>query len=110
MADRGSRGGGRTGTARSSIAFEYRPAAPAAGLGALGAEGRLKLKGAADRVTLGRTGQTLWVLGMGTGSTGVGHSCNQVRLGEAGFTRLVRHAYDRGITYFDAADQYGSHI
>ena len=38
------------------------------------------------------------------------HSSNQVRLGQEKFTSLVRHAYDSGITYFDTADQYGSHI
>jgi len=47
---------------------------------------------------------------MGTGSTGVQHSSNQVKLGEEKFVNLVRHAFDRGITYFDTADQYGSHI
>jgi predicted aldo/keto reductase-like oxidoreductase len=47
---------------------------------------------------------------MGTGSVGVQHSSNQVKLGQEKFTRLVRHAFDSGITYFDTADQYGSHI
>jgi predicted aldo/keto reductase-like oxidoreductase len=47
---------------------------------------------------------------MGTGSTGVKHSSNQVRLGQEKFNRLVRYAYDKGIRYFDTADQYGSHI
>jgi aryl-alcohol dehydrogenase-like predicted oxidoreductase len=65
---------------------------------------------AADLVTVGRTGLKTSLLGMGTGSTGVGHSSNQVKLGEEGFVRLVRHAHDRGVRYFDVADQYGSHI
>ncbi len=69
-----------------------------------------KLKSAADQVVLGRTGIKTSLLGMGTGSVGVRHSSNQVKLGESGFTRLVRYAYDKGITYFDTADQYGSHI
>lgn len=67
-------------------------------------------KSAADRVTLGRTGIETSLLGLGTGSVGVKRSSNQVKLGEAGFTKLVRHAFDKGITYIDAADQYGSHI
>lgn len=81
-------------------------------LAAAGAEAsaRRKLTSAADRVTLGRTGIQTSLLGMGTGSVGVRHSSNQVKLGEGDFTRLVRHAFDRGITYFDTADQYGSHI
>jgi predicted aldo/keto reductase-like oxidoreductase len=90
----------------------------AAAVGALAAGGLLaraadeprKLKSAADQVTLGRTGIKTSLLGMGTGSTGVQHSSNQVKLGQEKFTRLVRYAYDRGITYFDTADQYGSHI
>jgi predicted aldo/keto reductase-like oxidoreductase len=68
------------------------------------------LKSAADEVTLGRTGIKSSLLGMGTGSTGVRHSSNQVKLGQEGFTKLVRYAYDHGIRYFDVADQYGSHI
>lgn len=68
------------------------------------------LTGGADRVPLGKTGITTSLLGMGTGSVGNKHSSNQVKLGEAGFKKLVRYAYDKGITYFDAADQYGSHL
>jgi predicted aldo/keto reductase-like oxidoreductase len=86
----------------------------AAAVGALAAgtagAARTKLKSGADQVTLGRTGIRTSLIGMGTGSNGVGQSSNQVRLGEAQFTHLVRHAIDRGITYFDTADQYGSHI
>jgi predicted aldo/keto reductase-like oxidoreductase len=69
-----------------------------------------KLKSAGDQVTLGRTGVKTSLLGLGTGSVGVKRSSNQVRLGQEKFNKLVRHAYDRGITYFDTADQYGSHI
>jgi predicted aldo/keto reductase-like oxidoreductase len=76
----------------------------------LAAEKPRKLASAADQVTLGRTGLKLSLLGMGTGSVGVQRSSNQVKLGEEKFCRLVRHAFEKGITYFDAADQYGSHI
>jgi predicted aldo/keto reductase-like oxidoreductase len=69
-----------------------------------------KPKSAGDQVTLGRSGVKTSLLGMGTGSVGVGHSSNQVRLGNEKFCKLVRYAYDKGITYFDTADQYGSHI
>lgn len=64
---------------------------------------------ASDRVKLGKTGIELSFLGMGTGSIGWNHESNQTRLGQARFTELVRHAFDRGITFFDAADAYGSH-
>ncbi len=69
-----------------------------------------RLSSGADRVPLGKTGIITSLLGMGTGSTGVRHSSNQVKLGEARFKKLVRYAYDKGITYFDTADQYGSHL
>jgi predicted aldo/keto reductase-like oxidoreductase len=69
-----------------------------------------KLKSGADRVVLGKTGIKTSLVGMGTGSHGVKHSSNQVKLGQDKFVKLVRHAYEQGITYFDAADQYGSHI
>src|SRR5437588_3148359 len=69
-----------------------------------------KLKSGADQVVLGRTGIKTSLIGMGTGSTGVRHSSNQVKLGNEKFVKLVRYAFDRGITYFDTADQYGSHI
>lgn len=69
-----------------------------------------KLTSGADRLPLGKTGITTSLLGMGTGSVGVKHSSNQVKLGEQKFKKLVRYAFERGVTYFDAADQYGSHI
>lgn len=69
-----------------------------------------KLASAADQVTLGDTGLKSSLLGIGTGSVGVKRSSNQVKLGQEKFTRLLGHAFDKGITYIDAADQYGSHI
>jgi len=61
-----------------------------------------------DRVRLGKSGLTVSLVGIGTGSMGWGHSSNQTRLGQEAFTRLTRHALDSGITFFDLADQYGS--
>src|SRR5215475_2748379 len=69
-----------------------------------------KLKSGADQVILGRSGVKCSLLGMGTGSVGVRHSSNQIRLGHEKFVNLVHYAFDRGITYCDTADQYGSHI
>jgi predicted aldo/keto reductase-like oxidoreductase len=85
-------------------------AVAAAGVLAGAAETPRKLKSGADQVVLGRTGIRTSLLGMGTGSVGVRRSSNQVKLGQTRFIKLVRHAYDRGITYFDTADQYGSHL
>jgi predicted aldo/keto reductase-like oxidoreductase len=86
-------------------------AVAATNLGVRAADNTRKLKSGADQVTLGRTGVKTSLIGMGTGSVGVNHSSNQVRLGNEKFCKLVRYAfYEKGITYFDTADQYGSHI
>ncbi len=66
-------------------------------------------KSPTDLVTLGKTGIQVSLVGMGSGSHGTGQASNQTKLGVKEFTRLVRHALDRGITLFDVADQYGSH-
>ncbi len=58
---------------------------------------------ATDQVKLGNTGIKLSRLGMGTGS----NSGNvQYELGRENFNRVVRYAYDQGITYFDCAQSY----
>ncbi|HOY59784.1 MAG TPA: aldo/keto reductase [Verrucomicrobiota bacterium] len=58
---------------------------------------------AADQVALGRTGITLSRLGIGTGSNS---GKVQRDLGQQAFDRLIRYAYDKGITYIDAAQSY----
>lgn len=63
-----------------------------------------------DQVVLGRSGVKTSLVGIGTGSVGVRRSSNQVKLGQEKFIKLVRHAFDSGISYIDTADQYGSHI
>jgi aryl-alcohol dehydrogenase-like predicted oxidoreductase len=64
-----------------------------------------KRKGS-DVVKLGRTGIETTLLGVGSGT----NSGNQQRgMGQEGFTRLVRHALDRGIRYVDTADSYRMH-
>jgi aryl-alcohol dehydrogenase-like predicted oxidoreductase len=67
-------------------------------------------KGPTESVVLGKTGISVSLIGMGTGSIGSGQASNQTRLGVNGFTRVVRHALERGIRFFDVADQYGSHV
>ncbi len=62
---------------------------------------------ATDMVVLGKTGIRTSRLAMGTGTIGFGGSSNQTRTG--GLTRLLRTGYDRGLTFFDTADSYGSH-
>ena len=58
---------------------------------------------ATDQVSLGNTGIRLSRLGFGTGSNSgeVQHA-----LGQEEFNRLIRYAYDQGITYFDCAQSY----
>ena len=61
---------------------------------------------AVDQVTLGKTGLKLSRLGIGTGSKG---GSIQRGLGQDGFNRLIRYAYDQGITYIDTAEAYKTH-
>jgi hypothetical protein len=72
-------------------------------------EGGRQPKTAVDRVPLGKTGLTIPFLGIGTGTVGYNNASNQTRIGQEAFTRLIRHAYDQGVRYLDAADSYGSH-
>ncbi|HUT95221.1 MAG TPA: aldo/keto reductase [Thermoguttaceae bacterium] len=85
-------------------------AAAIAGHRAQAAETAPRIRRGTDLVTLGNTGIRTSVLGMGTGSNGVRRSSRQLRLGQAEFTRVIRHGIDRGLRYVDTADQYGTHI
>lgn len=67
------------------------------------------IKSPTDRVTLGKSGIKVSLVGIGTGSGGWAKASNQTRLGQEGFTKQMRHAFDNGINFFDLADQYGSH-
>ncbi len=67
-------------------------------------------KNANDRIKLGPMGVELSRLAMGTGTNGVGGSSNQTRkLGLHGVADLFRAGFDNGLTFWDAADQYGTH-
>ncbi len=66
-------------------------------------------RGVIDRVSLGSTGLMVPRIALGTGSHGGGRASNQTRLGTDEFVRLARHAYDRGLKFYDMADLYGSH-
>src|ERR1700691_970383 len=58
---------------------------------------------ATDWVTLGKSNVKVTRLAFGTGTFS-----GQVQrdLGQDGFTRLVRYAYDRGIRFFETAESY----
>jgi predicted aldo/keto reductase-like oxidoreductase len=62
-----------------------------------------------DRVKLGNTGLKVSRMAMGTGTVGYNKGSNQTRLGMDKFVELAHHAYERGITFFEMADGYGSH-
>jgi aryl-alcohol dehydrogenase-like predicted oxidoreductase len=59
---------------------------------------------ATDWVTLGKSGVKVTRLAFGTG-TASGRV--QRELGQEAFTSLVRHAYDRGIRFFETSESYG---
>jgi aryl-alcohol dehydrogenase-like predicted oxidoreductase len=64
---------------------------------------RAAKRSATDWVTLGKSGVQVTRLAFGTGTFG---GRVQRQLGQEQFTRLVRHAYDRGIRFFETADAY----
>jgi 1-deoxyxylulose-5-phosphate synthase len=76
--------------------------------GALATTGTLSLKAepqtATDWVNLGKTNVKVTRLAFGTGSFS-----GQVQrdLGQDQFTRLVRHAHERGVRFFETAESYG---
>jgi 1-deoxyxylulose-5-phosphate synthase len=77
--------------------------------GALTLDPLPKKVAASDTVTLGKTGIKTSRLAMGTGTVGSGHHSHQTALGVDGLSNLLRHGYDQGLRFFDAADSYGSH-
>jgi len=63
-----------------------------------------------DVIELGPDKVKLSRLAMGTGTSGFGGSSSQTRqLGVKGVVDLVWFGFDNGVTFWDAADQYGSH-
>ena len=76
--------------------------------GVLAGSGGLRLRAArgtaTDWVTLGKSGVKVTRLALGTGT-----KSGQVQrdLGQEGFTRLVRHAYDQGVRFFETSETYG---
>jgi aryl-alcohol dehydrogenase-like predicted oxidoreductase len=76
--------------------------------GVLAGTGSLSLRAAresaTDWVTLGRSGVKVTRLAFGTGTLS---GRTQRELGQEQFTRLVRHAYDRGVRFFETSETYG---
>lgn len=61
-------------------------------------------------IELGKTGIKMSRLGQGTGVKGGERQSDQSRMGFKRLVDLMHHAYDRGITFFDLADLYGTHL
>lgn len=78
--------------------------AAGAGAAALTAPVYAARRSATDWVQLGNSPVKVTRLAFGTGTFG---GRVQRELGQDQFTRLVRHAYDRGIRFFETAENYG---
>jgi predicted aldo/keto reductase-like oxidoreductase len=83
--------------------------AAAIGTGFSGIRYNPVLHAGVDKVRLGSTGLMVPRVAMGTGSIGGRRESNQTRLGTSEFVKLARHAFDRGLKFYDMADTYGSH-
>jgi aryl-alcohol dehydrogenase-like predicted oxidoreductase len=64
---------------------------------------------AIDKVKLGKTGLLVPRLALGTGTHGGNQSSDMTRMGVENWVKIARHAQERGMTFYDAADLYGSH-
>ncbi len=74
-----------------------------AGMGGRAALAEAGKRSATDWVTLGKSGVKVTRLAFGTGTFG---GRVQRDLGQDGFTRLVRYAYDHGIRFFETSEGY----
>lgn len=62
-----------------------------------------------DYIGFGNTGLSVSRLSIGTGTRGWARHSDQTALGLDGLANLLRRAFDAGVNFWDAADQYGSH-
>ena len=60
-------------------------------------------------VALGKTGLDVSRLSIGTGSNGWNGRSNQTDLGFEALRDLLLFSHEKGVTFWDSADQYGSH-
>jgi len=65
---------------------------------------------AVETVSLGKTGIKASRLAFGTGFNGYNRSSELTRRGKEQFEAVARKVLDEGITFFDMADLYGSHL
>jgi predicted aldo/keto reductase-like oxidoreductase len=62
-----------------------------------------------EKVRLGNTGISVSRLSFGTGTHGWSGRSDQTDLGLEGLSDLLLYAHRRGVSFWDSADQYGSH-
>jgi 1-deoxyxylulose-5-phosphate synthase len=62
-----------------------------------------------EKTELGLTGLQVSPLCFGTGTNGWAGRSNQGDLGIDKLTHLLRFAHERGVTFWDTADEYGTH-
>lgn len=89
-------------TSAAGLLFSAGAAAPLAARGS-------RIRSATDHVVLGRTGIETSFLAFGTGVNGYSQTSAITRMGLEKGTALLRYGIERGITFIDAADLYGSH-
>ena len=82
---------------------------PMLGTAALAATSKAAPPEAPPKATVGNTGIEMSRLGFGTGIKSGKKRSAMTRQGYEAFVNMFRHCYDRGITFFDLADWYGSH-
>ncbi|WP_423129911.1 aldo/keto reductase [Gaoshiqia sp. Z1-71] len=62
-----------------------------------------------DQVNLGKSGLKVSRLALGTGTSGHARQSDFTRMGFDSFIRIARTAHERGVTFIDTADSYGTH-
>ena len=62
------------------------------------------------QVPLGKTGITMSRVGQGTGMRGGNRQSDHSRMGFEKLVALLQHDFERGVTFFDLADLYGTHL
>ena len=63
-----------------------------------------------EEIALGNTGIRMSRVGQGTGMRGGNRQSDHTRMGFEKLVGLMRHGYERGVTFFDLADLYGTHL
>lgn len=73
------------------------------------ATGRFRSTDPLQMVDLGRSGIRTTLLGIGTGVKAGNRTSYMTKQGALKSEALLRHAYERGIRFYDVADSYGTH-